>query len=198
MDVGRGSMAEVDALRVPALAGQGGAEAEQDAQHELGRLVRTGRCGPDQLLANGRGLACFDQGQRERAAHQLPVLDQGLKHGAQAGQVRQQETEGSQIGQPPGLGHPQAEVDESADFGGLLQQLQGSGQGDALLRIDQHPAGQPRPAKQRLRVETRGFGDLEIVGQRCGADVPAGGDGGGIHPCLMHVKPGSRAGIGLS
>jgi hypothetical protein len=33
-------------LRVPALAGQGGAEAEQDAQHEFGRLTRTGRCGP--------------------------------------------------------------------------------------------------------------------------------------------------------
>lgn len=189
MDVDRSGMAEVDALRVPAVAGQGGAQAEQDAQHELGRLARTGRRWSEQFLANGRGLAGFDQGQRERATHQVPAVDQCLKHGAQARQVGQQEAERSEIGQPPGLRHPQAEVGESADLGGLLQQLQRGSQRDALLRVDQHPARQRRPAHQRLRVQARGFGDFEIVGQRRGASVPVGMGGGGIHLCLMYVKP---------
>jgi hypothetical protein len=52
----------------------------------------------------------------------------------------QQEAERSQIGQSPGLRHPQAEVGESAGLGRFLQQLQRSGQRDALLRVDEHPA----------------------------------------------------------
>lgn len=163
--VGRGAVHEVDALRPPARAEQGAEGAVQDADRQLVRLPDVAEASDQQVLADHHHAAVLLDVDDEGRVQQLTVLHQAHQGLPQGGLVGDQQAHRAEVGDLPGLRHPQAKGRAVSGGGRQLQQLGDLGGRDAGVRVGQGPLVDVHAAEHGPGVEPDLAGHFQIVGQ---------------------------------
>ena len=167
--IGRGRMAEMDAVGMPAPAGKVLQRLERNAERQFERLPR-GEAIKD-VGAEHRHLARILKRHVDDVVEQILVLDERQHDVAHRPAMLQQKADIAERGEVAVFGKQQAKAVAARHTHGFGDELNGAACRDARLGIGQVFGRDVGGAEQAIGIETEVHGNLDIVRQGYRADL---------------------------